>query len=83
MVIEENWGIPLPRAQAFFRAQADIREDAAGFSCGQCRVTLTAVPPDPSDILPLSRTLLRIEGEETASREIRRRFFLQFLSAGG
>ena len=84
MVKEEIWSVPLGRVRDFFLQQQDVTSlDETVFSCGSCRVTLTELPAALSGMWAAPRTLLRLEGEETDVARIYRRFFLQFLSAGG
>ena len=83
MVIDENWGIPVERARAFFRAQPEAAERSGRFFWGGCVITLT---PD-EDMLAgrwtIPRTQIRFEGPEKDVQAVHHRFFLQFLSAGG
>lgn len=83
MVIEENWAISLPRIQAFFTRYPQTRLDGEAFLLDGCRVTLTALPLGSVGPFPVSRTLVRFEGEELQVRALYREFFLEFLSAGG
>ena len=83
MVLEENWSIPLHRARDFLCAQPDITPSPQGFQFRSCKISLT---PDSAILLDRweqKRTILRIEGPEEEVHQIHRRFFLQFLSAGG
>ncbi len=83
MIVEENWGIPLERIQYFFTSQTDVDSRETGFSFRSCQITLTALEPGQMGAIPIPRTCLRIEGPEAEVQIIHRRFFLQFLSAGG
>ena len=83
MIIEENWAIEPKRVRAFFTEQPDSVEIPEGFSVGGCTVTLTETGGSLLGKWAMKRTSIRFEGEETEVREIHRRFFLRFLSAGG
>ena len=82
MVLQENWGVSVSHAEAFFAAQPDVEQTADGFRFGSCRITLQA---GTNQVGPWTqvRTVLSLEGEEDDVRRIYRRFFLRFLSAGG
>lgn len=83
MIKEENWAIPAERIREFFRQQADVAETADGFLFRQCRIRLT---PQSGQLLgkwQQHRTLISLDGPEADTEEIYKRFFLQFLSAGG
>ena len=83
MVLEENWSSSLRNIQAFFLAQPDVTQTPQGFAYGACQLSLTPFSGTLMGKWPLERTVLRIEGPEEEVRQIHRRFFLQFLSAGG
>ena len=83
MVKEENWAIPAERIRAFFRQQADVSETEDGFVFRQCHIHLS---PQTGQLLgkwQQSRTVITMDGPEADTEEIYKRFFLQFLSAGG
>ena len=83
MVLEENWAVPHGRAAEFFQQQPDLKPHEQGFQGPSCTITLTPIIPDSQSIWAMPRTLLRIEGPEQDVKELYRRFFLRFLSAGG
>ncbi|MBQ9148832.1 MAG: hypothetical protein IJX69_04610 [Oscillospiraceae bacterium] len=83
MIIDEDWGIAPDRIAGFFQNQPDVISDGSGFSYGQCRITLTAREGRAMGKWPIMRTQVRMEGPEGEVKAIHRRFFLQFLSAGG
>ena len=83
-VIREEWGLPLDRAEAFFRVQQDGREAGEGrFRFDGCMVRLRALPERRVGGLDLPRLALEYSGEAEAVAALRRRFVLRFLSAGG
>ena len=83
MIIEENWAIDPRRVRAFFAAQPDAAGIPDGFFISGCTVTLTEAEGTVLGQWAMRRTIIRIEGEEAAVKEVHRRFFLRFLSAGG
>ena len=83
MVLEENWGIAPERIQQFLLAQPDITPLYDGFQYDTCHISLTSVQGTLLGKWPHKRTCIRIEGPEPAAKQIQKRIFLQFLSAGG
>ena len=83
MILEENWAVEYGRAAEFFRQQPDLMPREQGFQSPSCIITLTPIVPDAQSIWATPRTILRIEGPEQDAKELYRRFFLRFLSAGG
>lgn len=83
MVLEEDWSVSPERARQFFRDQPDVLPTGEGFQYGGCQIQLTPVRGMLLGKWPQARTLIRMEGPEADTRQIYRRFFLQFLSAGG
>ena len=83
MVSEENWGISPERVGQFLLSQPDVRRIPEGFVYKSCRISLTPVRGTLMGKWPHVRCLIRMEGPERDVSEIRRRIFLQFLSAGG
>ena len=83
MIIEENWAIEPARVKAFFAEQPDAVEVPDGFCVNGCHVTLEEAEGSLLDKWAVRRTCVRFEGEEAAVKEVHRRFFLRFLSAGG
>ena len=84
MVKSEVWSVSRDRVRAFFRSQPDVKEENPDrFLFGNCRITLTEQESEGTGIWATVRTRIHIEGEESQARAIYRRFFLQFLSAGG
>ena len=81
--MEEDWGVAAGRIAAFFRSQPDVAAEDGGFRFASCRVTLTPQPDRAVGPWTMPRTRVRMEGREEDVRTIHRRFFLQFLSAGG
>ena len=84
MVKEAVWSISMQRAQAFFRAQADVREENPSvYHYESCRICLTELPPRGTGIWTAQQLKLCIEGPQDRVEAIYHRFFLQFLSTGG
>ena len=83
MLLDENWAISSERIREFFRSQRDVTESKSIFFYKNCRITLTPLPPSQTGIFAISRTQILMDGPETEVREIHKRFFLRFLSAGG
>ena len=83
MIIEENWAIEPARVRAFFAQQPDAAQILEGFSIRGCTVTLTETEGNLLGKWAIRRTCVRFEGEEADVKEVYRRFFLRFLSAGG
>jgi len=80
---EENWAIDTDRIRAFFRAQADVREDGGRFIFGGCIITLIPLSGNAMGKWVLPRTQIVFEGNDMDVKSIHHRFFLRFLSAGG
>ena len=83
MVLEENWGVAPERIAQFLLAQPDISRLSDGFQYCTCHVSLTPIQGTLMGKWPHMRTHIRIEGPEEKVRQIQKRIFLQFLSAGG
>lgn len=83
MVIEENWGISIERMADFLSGQPEILRVQDGFVFRDCRILLTALSHNALGKWPIPRTRVVITGSEDDAREIHRRLFLRFLSAGG
>ena len=82
MLLDENWAISTERIREFFRSQRDVTESEGIFFYKSCRITLTPLPPQ-TGIFAVSRTEILMDGPDEEVREIHKRFFLRFLSAGG
>ena len=81
---DEIWSVSIQRVRSFFRAQADVTaESGNAFSSRSCRLGLGAPEPGGSGIWAAGRTRIRMEGPPEDVEAIYRRFFMQFLSAGG
>ena len=83
MILDENWGIPLARIQAFFSAQPDVTNYGDVFLFGNCRITLTTLPGHFLGPWEMPLTRVKMEGPDQDVQTIHRRFYLRFLSAGG
>ena len=83
MVMEENWGISEARMAEFLSRQPDVTPAQDGFVFLDCRILLTALSHNALGKWPIPRTRVVITGSEDDAREIHRRLFLRFLSAGG
>ena len=81
---EEIWSIPIQRIRAFFRAQPDVSMETDDcWICRSCRILLEELPPQGEGMWALPRVRICMEGREDDVLHIHRRFFCQFLSAGG
>ena len=80
---DENWAVDAERIRAFFRSQADVREQEGVFLFGSCRITLLPQTGSAMNKWALARTRILFDGDDQDVRDIHRRFFLRFLSAGG
>ena len=83
MVIDENWGISTARMADFLSGQPDVTAAAETFLFRDCRIRLTPLTGNAMGKWSIPRTRLEITGSPEAVREIHRRLFLRFLSAGG
>ena len=83
MFREENWAIPPERIREFFRQQTDVSEAEDGFVFRQCRIRLIPQSGQLMGKWQQQRTVITLDGPEADTQEIYKRFFLQFLSAGG
>ena len=83
MIIEENWAVDPDRVRSFFAEQPDAATIPEGFAVGGCTVTLSEAEGSLLGKWAIRRTNVRFEGDEAAVKEVYRRFFLRFLSAGG
>ena len=81
---DEIWSVSIQRVRAFFRTQADVTEESGNdFSFRSCRIGLGEPEPGGTGIWAARRTRIRMEGPPEDVEAIYRRFFMQFLSAGG
>ena len=80
---EEIWAVPLAQAKAFFQQQPDVNDLAQGFRFAGCSITVTELPPRGEGFWCMPQTKITMEGPEEDLNQIYRRFFVQFVSAGG
>jgi len=82
MTVNENWAVSTARIQQFFSEQDDMSFEHGVYKFGDCTITLT---PDTGSIgaISVSRTQVCFEGPDEQVKDIYKRFFLRFLSAGG
>lgn len=84
MEYRENWAISFERVSQYFAGQADVKQVRPGHFCfDDVRIALTRLPDGLLAGGALPRTEVHITGPDAAAKEIHRRFFLRFLSAGG
>ncbi len=83
MVLEENWSISSERVRNFLLSQPDVSATTDGFQYHGCRITLIPILGTLLGKWEQQRTLIRLEGPEEDTKQMQRRIFLQFLSAGG
>ena len=79
--VRENWAVSIDRVREFFLAQEDVLPLGLGYVYKSCVIQVRA--QRSSGPLAMERTQLYFSGEAEDLEEIRRRFFLRFLSAGG
>ncbi len=79
--VRENWAVSIDRVREFFLAQEDVLPLDRGYAYKGCVIQVLA--QKSSGPLAMERTQLYFSGEAEDLEEIRRRFFLRFLSAGG
>ena len=80
---DENWAVALDRIAAFFHEQPDVQAEGDSFRYRSCVISIGAVAGQAMGKWALPRTRLIFEGGEQDVKELHRRFFLRFLSAGG
>ena len=81
--IKETWGVSAARIEEFFLSQDDIQKCGEGvFSSGNCRVSITVLPPREFGPLSFPATQIEFSGPDRETEVIHRRFVLQFISAG-
>jgi len=82
MIINENWAVSTTRIETFFKEQKNILCCDDGYRYGECVIKLT---PSTGNIgtITVDRTQVCFEGPEEELKEIYKKFFLRFLSAGG
>lgn len=80
---EEIWAVPLDRIAAFFLRQPETVPAGEALLWKACVVTLRSVPPRPMGPWPIPQTKVTIQGPDEQAKELYRRFFLTFVSAGG
>ena len=80
---EEIWAIPSAQVKAFFQQQPDVTVLAQSFRFGVCFIAVAELPPRGDGFWRMPQTKITIEGPEDDLNKIYRRFFVQFISAGG
>jgi len=80
---EEIWAVASEQVEMFFRGQPDVEPTEQGFRFGGCCIALTALPQRGEGFWRTPQTKVTMEGPEADLTTIYRRFFVQFLSAGG
>ena len=81
---EEIWSVPIRRVRDFWGAQPDVLTEADDrWKFRSCRILLEELPSRGAGMWAAPRVRICMEGEESDVLHIHRRFFLQFLSAGG
>ena len=83
MILEENWAVDPDRVRDFFASLHGCIPTAEGFRLDGYTVTLTEAAGSLLGRWPMRRTILRLEGEDSAVKAAYHQFFLTFLSAGG
>lgn len=80
---EEIWAVPLDRITGFFLRQAETVPAGDWLYWKDCIVILQTLPPRPMGPWPIPQTRVIIHGPDEQAKELYRRFFLTFVSAGG
>lgn len=80
---EENWAVSTERIQHFFERIPDVKPTEKGFCYGKCQISLEPFTAIVMGKWPLQRTRICFEGPKEDTEIIYRKFFLEFLSAGG
>ncbi len=84
MEYNEIWAVDMARMERFFLSLEGAEAAAGGvIRCGKCDVRLTPLSGHPVGPLEVPRTRVEISGEDEEARDLYRRFFLRFISAGG
>ena len=84
MQIREIWAIPRERIECFFLSQDDVRPNGdGGFSFRRCEICITSMQEREIGGLRFPQTRMEFDGPDEDTKEIHRRFVLQFISAGG
>ena len=83
MILEENWAVDPGRVRAFFASLAGSDRIPGGFALDGCTVTISESEDHLFGKWPIRRSIVRFDGTEDAVNGAYRRFFLNFLSAGG
>lgn len=73
------WAIPFHSAEEFFRKHAEEKEHF--FQYKNCIIRVEKLPE--KGILNIPQTKVSMQGREEDTKEIHKKFFLNFLSAGG
>ena len=83
MTVSETWGIPIERIESFFSGQEDVlRTGDKRYIYKECGICLTRLPDRELGGIRVPQTLIEFSGRENDTQEIRKRFFLRFISAG-
>ena len=84
MKYDETWAVDITRIERFFLSMENAEKTAGDLiRCCKCSVKLTALSGHAVGPVEVPRTRVEITGEEAAAKELYRRFFLRFISAGG
>lgn len=77
------WAIAYDRIAAFWQQQDDVSFDGTAYWYGSCRIAVIPLPDRLLGRWPMPQTQVVFRGDDSDTKTIYRRFFLQFLSAGG
>ena len=80
---EEIWAIPFDQAEQFFLRQSDVKITDRGFLFERCSIEVFCLPHRRESFWRVPQTKISMEGPEEDLNTIYRRFFVQFVSAGG
>lgn len=83
MLKEEIWAVSFEQAERFFLRQTDVKKTDCGFLFRGCNIELSILPHRGEGFWQIPQTKITLEGPEEDLKMIYRRFFVQFVSAGG
>ena len=82
MTVNENWAVNIGRIDAFLNEQTEVLCYDGIYKYRECTITLTPCTGNIGAVT-VDRTQVCFDGPEDQVKEIYKKFFLRFLSAGG
>ena len=84
MRYEETWAVETARIENYLLKREGAETAGGGiYRCKSCMVKLMPLPPRTLGPVEIPRTRVEISGKAEEAEALHRRFFLQFISAGG